>query len=46
MQVRRGTYLCRNCAFTGGIISKNLALRLQDPDFTLAAPLTLQQARR
>jgi hypothetical protein len=41
-----GPYLCRNCAFTGGIISKDLALRLQDSDFALTAPLTLQQARR
>jgi hypothetical protein len=30
-----GPYLCRNCAFTGGIISKDLALRLQDSDFAL-----------
>jgi hypothetical protein len=40
-----GPYLCRNCAFIGAIISKDLAQRLQDSAFALAAPLTLQQAR-
>ncbi|SRR6266700_4184591 len=37
--------LCLSCAFLGGMISSELAERLQDHDFTLPTPLTRQQAR-
>ncbi|SRR6266851_3780306 len=37
--------LCLSCAIQGGMISSELAERLQHPDFTLPAPLTREQAR-
>ncbi len=37
--------LCLLCALLGGMISIELAERLQDADFTLPAPLTGEQAR-
>jgi hypothetical protein len=41
----QGPWLCPFCALIDGIISKDLAVCLQDSDFALAAPLTRQRAR-
>jgi hypothetical protein len=43
---RKRPSFCWPCAFLAGIISEELAARLQDAHFALPAPLSLQQARR
>jgi hypothetical protein len=42
---RKRPSLCRHCAFVTGIISIDLLEHLVDPDFTLPAPLTREQAK-
>lgn len=38
--------VCLSCALLGGMISSELAERLQDPGFTLPAPLHRRKAKR